>query len=297
MIKSKPETNDGQKHTGGSCQVKEESQVVKALSFSRIATDSIIPFIIIVIANVILIRNVLKSQKDLHSMSESMPKTSSVISYDSTSIIENATLKMTNDTQDQAMAMQKVPKEKRIDQIQVDATSYTSGKISAPDNMDKTNSNQVNDTKYQAVSSNPEKSTSKMAKDTENLTMTSPSDKITSVLDNDTKILAKTDRKIPKAMRDHIAKRKAQRQLAIMVICTSATFICLTLPFPTMMPISIWYDYRESLTAFVNFSIARQCTGLLLAANASINVFVYLVSGTKFRQDFKMLFAGMFRRS
>ncbi len=266
-------SNDGQKYSDVPCQVHSESLVVKSLLFARIGTDSIIPFAIILIANIILIKSVLKSQEDLNSMGESMANTSSTICSASTSTPEKTTAKMINDTQDQSMP-NRMPH----------------------DNIDKSTSTLADDTKNQAVASNPDKSTSNAARDTMNMTIASPSDKIISGLDNDRKILANADRKIPKAMKDFIAKRKAQRQLAIMLICTSVAFICLTLPFPIMRPISIWYDYRKSPTTLHNFTIAQQCTSLLLAANASINVFVYLVSGTKFRQDFKTLFVDIFQR-
>ncbi len=101
----------------------------------------------------------------------------------------------------------------------------------------------------------------------------------------------------PMARKSLIAKPRAQRQLAIMLIFTTLAFIILNLPYICLRPISILYNYRQSLTAFVNYMLARQCTNLLLAANASINIFVYLATGTKFRQDFKTLFAGIFRRS
>ena len=193
------------KNTESPCQFRRDSKVVQAMSFARIAVDSIIPFLVVLTTNVILIRNVLKSQENLISMNESTPGSSST-PCSKTPTLDQTTAKMDTTKQNPAM----------------------------------------------------------------------------------------TDRRMTKAMRDYIAKRRAQRQLAIMVICTSIAFICLTLPFPSMLPIGMFYNYRKSLTTFVNFRIARKCTNLLLAANASINVFVYLASGTKFRQDFKTLFVGMF---
>ncbi len=192
----------------GQCQSKEESRLAWALSLSKIVSDAVIPFIMILTTNIILIMNVSKSQKNLHSLTEPTSSTCT------TSCSEAST---------------------------------------------------------------PEKSTPKMYAKRKNPAM-----------------IAKMN---PKARKDNIAKRRAQRQLAIMLIFTSLAFIILNLPWMTFLPISALYNYRGSLTTFVNFMFARQCSSLMLASNASINIFVYLATGTKFRQDFKTLFTGIFRRS
>ena len=83
---------------------------------------------------------------------------------------------------------------------------------------------------------------------------------------------------------------KTDTQLAVMLVTVSIAFLCLMSP-PLIARILVFsIEYRHDPRLFANMSMAIQVTTQAMVTKSCINVFLYLLTGSKFRRDLRTLF-------
>ena len=96
--------------------------------------------------------------------------------------------------------------------------------------------------------------------------------------------------------RSGTAKRKPRKtagktdtQLAIMLVTVSMAFLCLTSPPLITRMLLFSMEYRHDPRLFADMSLAIQLSTQMTVTRCCINVFLYLLTGSKFRRDLKAL--------
>ena len=84
----------------------------------------------------------------------------------------------------------------------------------------------------------------------------------------------------------------SEKQITIMLILVSVTFVLLMLPFEIRDNYYYFAGRSHSPKDFAVFYFLFLITRELFTLNFGINFFLYLLSGTKFRRDLRKLFCG-----
>ena len=98
----------------------------------------------------------------------------------------------------------------------------------------------------------------------------------------------------PKTITKQARHVQTGKQIITMLIFTSFAFLFLTLPWVVIFSLSIKYDYMQTPRTYAYFTFGRTCATTLVAMKATVNVFIYLATGSKFRRNAKDLFYRLF---
>ena len=89
----------------------------------------------------------------------------------------------------------------------------------------------------------------------------------------------------------HTAKIKgSERQIYITLLLVTFTFFILSMPSYTFIVYAWFYDYKSSPTTIAASSLWNSIAHQTLYTNYAINLFLYVISGNKFRRDLISLF-------
>ena len=113
-----------------------------------------------------------------------------------------------------------------------------------------------------------------------------------SVVTLNTVILLKVFKRETSGITNSSTNQKVQKQLIIMLLIISSTYLILTVPFEAREIYSYYISYGNSPEDFAfNFFILN-VTRHLIILNSGINFFLYLLSGRKFKNDLQILLSG-----
>ena len=86
------------------------------------------------------------------------------------------------------------------------------------------------------------------------------------------------------------SKQHIEWQVTMMLILVSTVFVILLSPFEVRAIYVYFIGKGSTPKSFAKFALAFSITNALLYANNTINFYLYLLSGKKFRNDLQMLF-------
>ena len=110
-----------------------------------------------------------------------------------------------------------------------------------------------------------------------------------SVLTMNSIILFKLCKRKSSGISTSTAIQKAQKQLIIMLLSISSTYLVLTIPFEAREIYLYYVTYANTPEGFAENFFAFAVTHELITVNSGINFFLYLLSGRKFRTDLQIL--------
>ena len=93
-------------------------------------------------------------------------------------------------------------------------------------------------------------------------------------------------------LRGNQGEQSTERQVTVMLILVSVMFVVLALPIEITDIYHSYINVRRNVQTFVKYSFIRNMTVQLAQINNGINFFLYIISGSKFRGDLKLLFCG-----
>ncbi len=88
----------------------------------------------------------------------------------------------------------------------------------------------------------------------------------------------------------HRDRRVQHKQITIMLLLVSFTFMLLSMPFEIRHFVSILYKPKRTVTAVARDMFSLQLTLDMMMLSHVINFYLYLLSGSKFRNNLKTLF-------
>ena len=83
---------------------------------------------------------------------------------------------------------------------------------------------------------------------------------------------------------------KTERQLTVMTVVLTLSFLCLTIPKYAHQLAFINIDWQSSPQMVIVFGWSGTITSELHTINSAINFFLYVMTGSKFREDLKTMF-------
>ena len=83
---------------------------------------------------------------------------------------------------------------------------------------------------------------------------------------------------------------KTERQLTIMTVVLTLSFLCLTMPKYAHQLAFTNIDWQSSPHMHIVFGLSGSITQGLFILNSAINFFLYVMTGSKFREDLKAMF-------
>ena len=84
--------------------------------------------------------------------------------------------------------------------------------------------------------------------------------------------------------------KSSERQMIAMLFFVTIALLLLTLPMYARLIVASSVDYNSSPEAYASFFLLIHVSNKLFVTNNCINFFMYVISGTKFRNDLKFLF-------
>ena len=84
--------------------------------------------------------------------------------------------------------------------------------------------------------------------------------------------------------------KSAEKQLTVMSILVTSAFLLLTTPLYIFQMLSFTINWSISPRKYAHYLLISILTSELYYTNSSVNFFLYCISGSKFRNDFKILF-------
>ena len=94
----------------------------------------------------------------------------------------------------------------------------------------------------------------------------------------------------PTIAENHHKRSSTERQLTIMTVVLTLTFLCLTMPKYAHQFAFINTDWQSSQQMLFTFGWSAVTTQELYILNHAINFFLYIMTGSKFRQDLRAMF-------
>ena len=110
-----------------------------------------------------------------------------------------------------------------------------------------------------------------------------------SVVTMNSVILLKLCRRQSSGISTSTVSQKAQKQLIIMLLVISSTYLVLTIPFEAREIYSYYDTYGNSPESIAENYFIFAVTYELITINSGINFFLYMLSGRKFRNDLQIL--------
>ena len=107
--------------------------------------------------------------------------------------------------------------------------------------------------------------------------------------DQGSQVISKDEVK-PKIAESHHKQSNIERQLTIMTVVLTLTFLCLTMPKYAHQFAFINIDWRSSPEMVIMFGASGIITQELYILNHAINFFLYVMTGSKFKQDLRAMF-------
>ena len=94
----------------------------------------------------------------------------------------------------------------------------------------------------------------------------------------------------PQIAEDHQKRSNTERQLTVMTVVLTLTFLCLTMPKYAHQLAFINIDWQSSAQMVITFGWSAITTQELYILNHAINFFLYVMTLSKFRQDLRAMF-------
>ena len=98
------------------------------------------------------------------------------------------------------------------------------------------------------------------------------------------------------SLRDKERHDKNDSQLTIMLLCVTFVFIILTMPQYTRYIVYTFVPIDSDPTTFATFVLIYHITNKAFYTNSAVNFWLYVASGSKFRNDLKRLCCDKKRR-
>ncbi|CAH1783616.1 unnamed protein product [Owenia fusiformis] len=106
---------------------------------------------------------------------------------------------------------------------------------------------------------------------------------------NDSRLIRQSSKETWGLSRGDIHSR--QRQLTLMLLLVTFTFILLTLPQYIRYTLYVTLDYHSSAKLYALYTLIYHISNKLWFTNCAVNFYLYCLVGEKFRRDLKTLFS------
>jgi hypothetical protein len=87
------------------------------------------------------------------------------------------------------------------------------------------------------------------------------------------------------------SSKERDNQLVKTLLLVSFTLLILTVPLYIRNIVYTFYDRNASLQTFILYNFFFHITSKIYCSNSSVNFFLYILGGKKFRDDVKSLFS------